>query len=186
MTSRELFQLCSYRESARAAEKLFRRERIRISRRLPGAIIEHCGATSVRRLATKGDLDIVVRVLPEDFLTAERALAGMYERNLGSDRSESFAAFLDERSRPQLGVQLVSIGSEHDDFDLLRDHLRVSPGCKRRFSLLKHRFAGRSTDRYRAAKGALIDFLRGREPLASLLASRRSVAGATKTRRAGV
>ncbi|MFO0861747.1 MAG: GrpB family protein [Phycisphaerales bacterium] len=172
--TRELLTLASTRSAARGAERLFRRERVRIRRRVPRAIIVHVGATAVRGLPTKGDLDIVVRVEPAEFAQAERALAAMYERNTGSDRTATFAAFkADDRTTP-LGVQLVAIASDHDDFDLLTDQLRVSSNCKRKLGRLKRRFAGRPMERYRAAKARVIGEIFEREPLATLAASRRS------------
>lgn len=171
---RELFQLTRARESARTAERLFRRERTRIRRRIPGAIIEHIGATAIRNFPTKGDLDIVVRVDTASFITAERALDRLYNRNTGSERTATFASFKNDDTNPPLGVQLVTIGSEHDDFDLLRDQLRVSVSCRRSLARLKHRFCGRSMDRYRRAKSQAIERISRREPLATLLETRRS------------
>ncbi|MBN8596702.1 MAG: GrpB family protein [Planctomycetes bacterium] len=170
----ELFQLAEARNSARAADRLFRRERTRIRRRIPGAIIEHIGATAIHNFPTKGDLDIVVRVDAPSFTAAERALARLYNRNAGSERTTTFASFKNDDTTPPLGVQLVAIGSEHDDFDLLRDQLRVSVSCRRTLARLKHRFRGRSMDRYRRAKSQAIEQIAKREPLATLLETRRS------------
>lgn len=171
---RERFILSATRNAVRAAERLFRRERIRIRRCLPGVIIQHVGATSVRNLATKGDLDIVVRVPPSEFVSADRRLSRLYDRNKENPRTPDFASFLDNNATPPLGVQLVAIGSEHDDFDLLRDQLRVSAACRRALARLKRRFAGRPMDRYRRAKAAAIDKISKKEPLATLLATRHS------------
>lgn len=171
---RETFQLNPHRAAATAVEKLFRKERIRIRRRLPGAIIEHVGATSVRAMPTKGDLDIVVRVDPASFVEAERQLVRLYHRNFQSERSSEFASFKDDRAVPPLGVQLVAIGSAHDDFDLVRDQLRVSASCRSMLSRTKKRFTGKSMSRYRRAKAAALEHIAKKEPLATLLAARRS------------
>ncbi|MGH7242005.1 MAG: GrpB family protein [Phycisphaerales bacterium] len=178
---REQFTLAPSRPAARAAERLFRRERLRIQRRLPGAVIHHVGATSVRNLPTKGDLDIVVRVAPSELAAADRALSGLYNRNTKNTRTDEFSSFLNNDTSPPLGVQLVAIGSEHDDFDLLRDQLRVSPLCRRKLARLKHRFHGRSMSRYRSAKAILIAEISVKEPLATLLATRRSRSKQPKT-----
>lgn len=171
---REYFQIAKTRTSARAAEKLFRRERLRIRRRLPGAIIQHVGATAVRNLPSKGDLDIVVRVEKQDFARACRSLRALYDENRENIRTDDFASFKSDEVTPALGVQLVVIGSEHDDFDLLRDQLRVSARCRRSLARLKRRFHNRAMPRYREAKAAEISLIFMREPLATLLASRRS------------
>ncbi|MBX3378643.1 MAG: GrpB family protein [Phycisphaeraceae bacterium] len=170
----EIFYLSPTRPAARAAERLFRRERTRIRRRIPGAIIEHIGATAIRNFPTKGDLDIVVRVDSDAFPETDRALSRLYLRNTANKRTTDFASFKDDESHPPLGVQLAVIGSGHDDFDLLRDQLRVSVSCRRSLARLKRRFAGRSMNRYRRAKGAEIERISKKEPLATLLAGRRS------------
>lgn len=154
---REVLTLVAQRPAARAAERLFRRLRLRIARRAPAAEILHIGATALRGLPTKGDLDIVVRVPQSRFDHAERVLAALFARNLGSDRSNSFASFKDDGCVPPLGVQLVVIGSEHDDFHIVTSLIAADPSLRRRVVLLKRRFDGRSMERYRAAKGKLLD-----------------------------
>jgi len=171
---RELFHLSPARPAARAAERLFRRERTRIRRRIPGAIIEHIGATAIRNFPTKGDLDIVVRISIDEFPAADRELSRLYIRNTANKRTAAFASFKDDQAHPPLGVQLVAIGAEHDDFDLLRDQLRVSVSCRRTLARLKRRFEGRSMNHYRRAKSAAIEQISKKEPLATLLAGRRS------------
>lgn len=153
----ETLQLVPDRPAARAAERLFRRLRVRIGRRVPRGIILHIGATAVRGLATKGDLDLVVRVSPPDFAAADWALAAMFDRNLSSDRDACFAAFKDDHASPPLGVQLVAIGSTHDDFHVLKELVKRSSTLRWQLRLLKLRFRGRSMSRYRAAKGRLLD-----------------------------
>lgn len=177
---KEQFTLLPTRPAARSAERLFRRERLRIRRRIPGAIIQHIGATAIRNLPTKGDLDIVVRVQHADFPQAARALAALYDKNKTSTRTPEFAAFKNDNFSPPLGVQLVVIGSEHDDFDLLRDQLRISPACRRKLARLKRRFAGRPMERYRNAKAAAIAEIAAKEPLQTLLAARRQHANPRK------
>jgi GrpB-like predicted nucleotidyltransferase (UPF0157 family) len=165
---REILTLVAPGPARRAAERLFRRERQRIARRIPHAEILHIGATAVRGLPTKGDLDIVVRVDAAEFERAERALSSLYVRNLGSDRNHFFAAFKDDAASPPLGVQLVVRGSEHDDFHSTRDLIATSPLLRRALALLKRRHRGRSMDRYRAAKAQFIASMRQREALSSL------------------
>lgn len=154
---RETMTLVPERPAARKAERLFRRLRPRIARRVPQGLIVHIGATAIRGLATKGDLDIVVRVRAADFAASERTLAAMFDRNLGSDRSASFAAFKDDDASPPLGVQLVAVGSTNDNFHTLKDLLVRDRNLRWRLQLMKRRFHGRSMDRYRAAKGRLLD-----------------------------
>lgn len=121
--------------------------------RLPGgAQVVHIGATAIPGCLTKGDLDIVVRVSPTSFAAAEAVLADLFNRNTGSVRSTSFAAFQDEQAQPPLGIQLTAIGGEFDDFHRFVERLRQEPGLIEAYNDLKRRFDGKSMDDYRAAK----------------------------------
>lgn len=73
---------------------MFRSLRPRLAVVLPSdAVIEHVGATAVSGCLTKGDLDISVQVDPQAFAAADLALSGLFERNAGSVRTDSFSAF---------------------------------------------------------------------------------------------
>lgn len=139
------------------AQALFERIAPEITALVPSAIVEHVGATSVPGCLTKGDLDIAVRVPADAFVTAERALATRFERNTGSDRTDTFSSFADDASDPPLGVQLCVIGSPDDMFHVLRDALRADPAIARAYNELKATFDGRPMDEYRAAKTAWIE-----------------------------
>lgn len=121
------------------------------------ASVAHVGATAVPGCDTKGDLDIAVRVAPEDFAAAETALAALLDRNTGSGRTESFAAFKDDAARPPLGVQLVALGSPLDVFVRFRDLLRADPGLVACYNALKREHDGAGMGAYRAAKSAFIE-----------------------------
>lgn len=157
MPARQRFILVPARPAARAAERLFRTLRLTLRRRGLKAEVLHIGATALRGMPTKGDLDIVVRVPAMMFPQAERCLTRMLARNLGSDRTDRFAAFKDDDATPPLGVQLVAIGSEHDDFHIALNRLRSDSLIRWRLRLLKWRHDGRSMQRYRRAKGTLLD-----------------------------
>src|SRR5262245_3440981 len=126
MSDAEIFLLAPDDARARAtADALFASIRCELEALLPcAADIRHIGATAVPGCLTKGDLDIVVRVAARDFAAADDALAARFERNLGSIRLATFAAFEDKGGTPHLGVQLVGIGSEYDDFHRFAEALR--------------------------------------------------------------
>lgn len=160
MGAGERFVLVPARDAADAADRAFVRLRDGLAAMLPRASgIEHVGATAVPGCETKGDLDVVVRVAPGDFAAADAALSGMFERNLGSDLTEGFAAFKDDGVRPPLGVQLVVRGAPQDVFVRFRDLLRADPGLVARYNALKRRYDGVDMDDYRAAKSAFIETL---------------------------
>jgi GrpB-like predicted nucleotidyltransferase (UPF0157 family) len=151
------FRLVDTAASAASAERAFNRIVGELSALLPAeALVEHIGATAVPGCLTKGDLDIVVRVPEAQFETAKATLTGRYARNLGSCQTRFFAAFADEAAEPPLGVQLVVIGSEFDDFTAFRDRLLADPALVARYNALKRTFDGQDMEVYRAAKSAFI------------------------------
>ncbi len=146
-------------EGARlAAQALFDRVRTRLEPRMPSsAEIRHVGATAVPGCATKGDLDVVVRVDADGFDAAEAHLAALFPRNPGSVRTGDFAAFADEAQSPPLGIQLTAKGGRFDVFHLFVDALRANPALVARYNALKARFEGKPMDAYRAAKAGFVE-----------------------------
>jgi GrpB-like predicted nucleotidyltransferase (UPF0157 family) len=138
------------------AELLFDEISAELASILPGADIQHVGSTAVPGSLTKGDLDIVVRVTREAFPDAEKAISARFERNAGSDCADGFSAFMDSSTDPEIGVQLVAIGSACDDFLVWRDLLRANGVVRRQYDELKESYNGKSMDAYRDAKGKFI------------------------------
>jgi GrpB-like predicted nucleotidyltransferase (UPF0157 family) len=118
---------------------------------------EHVGATAVPGCLTKGDLDVCIRVDPQEFEAAQRRLARSFERNPGSVRSGAFSAFMDDERIPPLGVQLVAKGSDLDFFVRFRDRLRENASLLSTYNDLKRRIEGRDIDEYRSAKADFIN-----------------------------
>jgi GrpB-like predicted nucleotidyltransferase (UPF0157 family) len=140
-----------------AADALFERIAALLRSTLPaGADIRHIGSTAVPGCQTKGDLDIVVRVVIEDFATADAVLAARFPRNTGSVCTDTFAAFEDATTAPHLGIQLVVIRSQFDDFHRFDAALRWDASLVERYNALKIQFHGRPMDEYRVAKNAFI------------------------------
>lgn len=150
------------------AEEAVARETGRLRALVPSACVEHVGSTAVPGSLTKGDVDLQVRVPPEGFAAAEAALAGAYERNLGSAPAPGFAAF--ERKGPPIdvGVQLTAIGSERDFFWRLRDLLLARPDLRLRYDALKRAHEQASMAAYRAAKERFFEALLAMPELAAL------------------
>jgi GrpB-like predicted nucleotidyltransferase (UPF0157 family) len=144
-------------EARCAAERLFERIEAELRALLPKTSdIRHIGATAVPGCLTKGDLDIVVRVPAVDFTGADQALASKFQRNLGSKRTATFAAFEDETSAPHLGIQLTIVGSDDDCFHRFADALNDDSSLLEEYNDLKRRFDGHPMDVYRAAKSDFI------------------------------
>ncbi len=139
-----------------AANRLYERARHTISNILPEAEIHHVGSTAIPGSWTKGDLDIVVRISGAAFAQADAVLAEAYNRNIGSDKTDSFSAFLDDTTSPELGIQLVAIGSELDTFVAWRRLLESDPKLRAEYDELKSSYEGQSMTEYRLAKSEFI------------------------------
>ncbi len=131
----------------------------RVLRRLsfPDAQIEHIGGTSVPGSLTKGDLDINIRVRPEDFGRTTETLKKLYEINQPDNWTSGFASFKDDGRN--LGVQLTVIGSPDDHFVPQRDYLNNHPEKVLEFNKLKEKFEGKSMEDYRKEKGEFFENL---------------------------
>lgn len=152
----QLVYFSNFPEIFEAAERLFDRVCQRIGATLPSAEVRHVGSTAIPGSLTKGDLDVLVRVPPGDFEKADRLLAEMYSRNMGSVRTATFSAFMDESTSPELGVQLVVDGSEFDTFVQWVRRLNSDSALLAAYDELKARHDGKSMTEYRAAKSAFI------------------------------
>ena len=154
----EIFHLCCDTAAAHtSAADLYARVLAILRARLPAsADIRHIGATAIPDCLTKGDLDIVVRVMPEDFPAADAVLGGLNARNDGSIRTATFAAFCDEASAPPLGIQLTTIGGACDDFHVFAQRMAARPERVARYNTLKRWHDGQPMDTYRAAKARFI------------------------------
>ena len=131
--------------------------RVRLEELLPGARIEHVGATSVPGAVTKGDLDICVLVERDAFQGADRLLAEHFARNVGSDQTHSLSSFVVSSKPLPVGVQLVVSGGEGDLFVRWRDLLRRSPEVLKEYNQIKLRWHGGAHGDYRVAKSEFIE-----------------------------
>ncbi|QKE72019.1 hypothetical protein HPK19_04030 [Arthrobacter citreus] len=134
------------------AEKSFLIHKEIIEALLPGADLQHIGSTAIPNSLTKGDLDVQVRVFPEEFSKAVKLLSTLFELNEGSIKTDSFRAFKNDSLDPPLGVQLTIIDSEFDFFWKLRDLLLLNEEYKIEYDHLKRRFEGKGMEDYRDCK----------------------------------
>jgi GrpB-like predicted nucleotidyltransferase (UPF0157 family) len=142
---------------ARAAEQ-FVIESARIARLLPDADIQHVGGTSVRGCRTKGDLDIQVRVPPDQLVAAAATLASAYVADDENPPAHGRVSFR-SAGNPPVGVQLTAIGSPEDKFWRLRDVLVARSDLCSELDQLKAEHEGAPMAEYRPAKAAFFDAL---------------------------
>ncbi len=126
---------------------------------LPGAEVEHVGSTAVPGALTKGDLDLLVRVDQAAFPTAIGMLGSHYAVHQHRNWTPTLASFKDPSStRPEVGVQLVVIGSSDDRlFGPFRDALIRDPALLAEYNALKRRLDGADYELYTEQKGEFVE-----------------------------
>ena len=153
----ELLELISDSADARRS---FLRIAADVSSILPGAEIEHVGATAVAGCLTKGDIDVLARVSPRDFPAAARALDAALRRSERNDPTADYVEYDYDRDGCCASIQLVVASCWHDRrFRRFKRALASDDAALARYNELKRLHEGRSMTDYRAAKSAFIDAL---------------------------
>ena len=137
-------------------ERLLARLLPQLRRLLPAAGIEHIGATAIPGTMTKGDVDVCVRIAPEDFRAVSDTLAAHFAINQPENWTADFASFGDDAGfELPVGVQLVARDSEADQFVFLREYFIANPAARADYNRLKLRHAADGPEAYWQAKNAL-------------------------------
>jgi GrpB-like predicted nucleotidyltransferase (UPF0157 family) len=141
------------------AEAAFVQHRSFVLALLPGAELEHVGATAVPGALTKGDVDVLVRVGEDDFPAAVEALSRRYAIHQPHNWTPTLASFkAKEPAELEVGVQLVVAGSDADGFfGPFRDALIGSPALLAEYNQLKQRLDGLDYERYTERKGEFVE-----------------------------
>jgi uncharacterized protein len=126
---------------------------------VPGAEVEHVGATAVRGALTKGDVDVLVRVGEAEFPAAVEALSRVYSIHQPHNWTPTLASFTDPDSAElPVGVQLVVRGSDADKFfGPFRDALISDDLLLAEYNELKRELDGLEYERYIERKGQFIE-----------------------------
>ncbi len=138
---------------------MFDEQRSAVLALVPGAEVEHVGATAVPGALTKGDIDLLVRVRRPDFASAVEVLCGRYAIHQPHNWTPTLASFKARHAGgPGVGIQLVVAGSDADGFfGPFRDALISSPALLAEYNQLKQRLDGLDYDRYTEQKGEFIE-----------------------------
>lgn len=136
----------------------------RVLAAVPGAVVEHVGATAVAGLLTKGDLDVQVRVPREGFAAAVLALSVLPGFRLAAGAylppdGQSFEVSSDGDGVP-VGLHVTVNGSAADEQWVYREILRRDDDVRAAYQSLKRAFHGRPMADYRTEKEAFFDRLR--------------------------
>jgi GrpB-like predicted nucleotidyltransferase (UPF0157 family) len=128
-----------------------------LGRLVPGIEIEHIGATSLPDGLTKGDVDVNLRVTPEQFDHVISTLSWHLDIAQPHNWTAACASFSDDRRALPVGVQVTVTGSDADFLVTLRDRLAGDARLRQDYSLIKQQNATAGADAYWSAKN---DFLR--------------------------
>jgi GrpB-like predicted nucleotidyltransferase (UPF0157 family) len=141
------------------ADAAFETHRRAVLALLPGAEVEHVGATAVPGALTKGDVDVLVRVGKADFPAAVDALSRHYAIHQPHNWTPTLASFKVEPSAGlEVGVQLVVAGSDADGFfGPFRDALINCPALLAEYNQLKQTLDGLDYERYTERKGVFVE-----------------------------
>ena len=127
---------------------------------LPGADVEHVGSTAVPGCLTKGDLDVLVRVPSEAFLSSMEVLDGLLARSPRNDPTDDYIEYDYVGRGFSASVQLAVVDAWHDRrFHGLKALLTSDPRALERYNGMKRTYEGRPMEKYRQAKALLIESL---------------------------
>ncbi len=127
---------------------------------VPFAAVEHVGSTAVPGSATKGDLDILVRVDRADFENAQFVLDAALACSPRNESTDCYAEYDFADSGVPTAVQLCVTGEFHDrHFRGFKSILISNPEALRLYNELKEAHEGGEMSAYRLAKEQLIESL---------------------------
>ncbi|MGN6169768.1 MAG: GrpB family protein [Solirubrobacteraceae bacterium] len=140
-------------------EAVFDEHRRAVLALVPGADVEHVGATAVPGALTKGDVDLLVRVSESDFPKAVEVLCRQYAIHQPHNWTETLASFkASGAGELGIGIQLVVEGSDADGFFVpFRDALINDPELLAEYNQLKLRLDGLDYERYTKHKGEFVE-----------------------------
>lgn len=124
---------------------------------LPQARIEHIGSSSIPGSVSKGDLDVFVGI---DHAYFNQALSliksqGFHEKE-GTFRSNELCMLVTNKFNYDVAIQLVSNGSEFEDFLKFRDILKINKKLVEEYNEIKLLAQSLEESEYRQRKSVFI------------------------------
>jgi len=134
------------------ARRLFTAQRAFLTSLAPGVEVLHVGSTAFESGLSRGDLDIQIRVAPDEYAAALAAIAPHYEVNEAGYTSHDAASFKDDDLDPPVGIILTAVNGSADSLWCFRDTLLARPDLAAEYTDIKARHQGGHLADYRAAK----------------------------------
>ncbi|WP_413581786.1 GrpB family protein [Bdellovibrio sp. HCB288] len=141
-------------------EAIFSDLKDKIKMALPNADVEHIGSSAIKGAISKGDLDVLVRVLPPNFEIAISKIKELgFAEKSGTLRTEQLCMLVTDVYNWDVAVQLIAKNSEFEDFVSFRDRLNDDPGLVLAYNQLKLSSRELSPENYRQKKSAFIEMV---------------------------
>lgn len=138
-------------------ERILSRVMPELAALLPAAEIHHIGATAIPGSVTKGDVDVLVLVTPEQFPEAVESLKRHFAVKQPTNWTGEFASFGDDSSYElPLGIQMVVKDSSTDYLLFLRDYFIFNTQALEEYNRLKLTHASEGAEEYWKAKDSFL------------------------------
>jgi len=158
----QLFQASEYQTRTWAVFTAVAEE---VARLLPGARIEHVGASSIPGAVSKGDLDICVVVPAQQHAAAVSTLeAAGHVIKADTLRTPELCMLELPREDADVALQVIAQGSRFEFFMRFRDALRADPSLVEQYNQIKRDHAAMGAERYRDEKARFIAGVLGSTP----------------------
>ncbi|MDX8252753.1 GrpB family protein [Acinetobacter pittii] len=137
--------------------QLFNSYRKAICTLLPFAKIEHIGSSAIPNAFSKGDLDVYIEVLPDQFEFAIEQLKTLNFIEKQNTLRTSELCMLESLNNDEVAFQVVVTDSIFKFFLTFRDKLIASPTLVNEYNQLKLQCSHLNHDQYRAVKSDFIN-----------------------------
>ena len=135
-------------------------ERKRITQRLLEIVPENhlfeVGSTAIEGVIGKQDIDFLIRVRPNDFVSIRTALDQIFTRNPDQLSNDLYQGYTVE-SEMDVAIQLTIEGGPHDHFLTFLSRLRANIDLRQKYNELKTEFDGCAMADYQNAKHKFIN-----------------------------
>lgn len=150
----KFYQPSEYQSKANAVFEQVSRQLFSV---LPEAKIEHVGSSAIAGAISKGDLDIFVGVVKQEFSKALTAIEKLgFQIKQETLRTESLCMLETSEYDMDVAIQLVELGSQFENFLVFRDRLNADPALIESYNSLKSESTGLSSEEYREKKSEFI------------------------------
>jgi GrpB-like predicted nucleotidyltransferase (UPF0157 family) len=124
---------------------------------VPGARVEHVGASALPGALSKGDLDVFVGVPPVDHAPSVALIETLgFRVKPHTLRTPALCMLETDQFGYDVAIQVVANDSRFEFFLTFRDRVRADPALLHAYNAIKRSHDGGDVEAYRAEKSAFI------------------------------